>query len=83
MTYKRSPKDDRYEEWAIARREILHQERLHLLLDLGVIQERRGDSAPAISTLQQAATIDPARLKGSQLRTWAARRKLLHVTEDC
>jgi predicted ATPase/DNA-binding SARP family transcriptional activator len=52
--------DDRYEEWAIPRRESLRQERLQLLIDLAMIQEQRGEYAPAISTLQHAVRIDPA-----------------------
>ena len=56
--------EDRYAEWAFARRETLHQEHLQLLLELAAIQERRRDFRTAILTLKQVVEIDPAHEEG-------------------
>jgi predicted ATPase/DNA-binding SARP family transcriptional activator len=52
--------EDRYEEWASARREALHQEEMALLRDLARLAEARADYALAIDTLHKALAADPA-----------------------
>jgi DNA-binding SARP family transcriptional activator len=52
--------EDRYEEWASARREALHREYLALLRDLTRLAEARADYALAIETLHKALAADPA-----------------------
>jgi predicted ATPase/DNA-binding SARP family transcriptional activator len=52
--------EDRYEEWASARREALHQNHLALLRDLARLAEARADYALAIETLHKALTADGA-----------------------
>jgi predicted ATPase/DNA-binding SARP family transcriptional activator len=52
--------EDRYEEWASARRTALHQEYLSLLRDLARLAEARADYALAIATHHKALAADPA-----------------------
>jgi predicted ATPase/DNA-binding SARP family transcriptional activator len=52
--------EDRYEEWAGARREALHQEQMALLRDLTRLAEARADYALAIETLRKALAADSA-----------------------
>ncbi|HWQ15617.1 MAG TPA: BTAD domain-containing putative transcriptional regulator, partial [Roseiflexaceae bacterium] len=52
--------EDRYEEWASARREALHQEYLALLRELTRLAEAGADYALAIETLHKALAADPA-----------------------
>lgn len=51
--------EDRYEEWAIRRREALQQVYLNLLLGLARLQEGQGEYQPAIETYQRALAVDP------------------------
>jgi predicted ATPase/DNA-binding SARP family transcriptional activator/Tfp pilus assembly protein PilF len=52
--------EDRYEEWASARRAALYQEHLALLRDLARLAEARADHTVAIQTLHKALAADPA-----------------------
>jgi DNA-binding SARP family transcriptional activator/uncharacterized protein (DUF924 family) len=53
--------EDRYEDWAIGRREALTERYLALLVGLAELLERRGAYGPAVERLQQVLAIDPAR----------------------
>lgn len=52
--------EDRYEDWAVGRREELQSLYLRLLLDLARSQERRGDPAAAAELLREVVARDPA-----------------------
>jgi predicted ATPase/DNA-binding SARP family transcriptional activator len=52
--------DDRYDDWAGARRTALRLTYLALLTDLARLYEARGDAAQAIETLQRVLAADPA-----------------------
>jgi DNA-binding SARP family transcriptional activator len=52
--------EDLYEEWAVQRRESLHQLRLKLLLDLAGLLETCGETAAAINALGQVVVLDRA-----------------------
>ena len=51
--------EDRYEPWAIARREALKDRHLGLLLTFARLQEQDGDSQGAIASLQDALLVEP------------------------
>ncbi len=51
--------EDRFEDWAIARREALTERYLTLLLGLADRCEDGGDDASAIAALQQAVLVEP------------------------
>jgi predicted ATPase/DNA-binding SARP family transcriptional activator len=51
--------EDRFEAWAISRREALGEAHLGLLLDLSGALTRAGDTQAAIEVLEQAVVIDP------------------------
>lgn len=51
--------EDRYEDWAAARRESLREEYLRLLLTLARLQADRGESERAIATLQRLVAHEP------------------------
>ena len=50
--------EDRYEDWAAARREALRELHLALLLELAALHAARGDSPGAIEALQRAIVDD-------------------------
>src|SRR5262249_36528136 len=52
--------EDRYEDWAAARREALRQTHLALLIDLARLQDGRGEHAAAIARLAEAIAREPA-----------------------
>lgn len=52
--------EDRYEQWALGRREELRSAYLDLLLRLSRLYQDRGEIEQAIECLQQAITTDPA-----------------------
>jgi predicted ATPase/DNA-binding SARP family transcriptional activator/DNA-binding CsgD family transcriptional regulator len=52
--------DDRYEDWATAKREELRRRQVELLLELAGVQRAQGDDAAAIATLRQAIAREPA-----------------------
>jgi predicted ATPase/DNA-binding SARP family transcriptional activator len=51
--------EDRYEDWAVARRDALRELCSALLLELADLEEREGDSAAAVRWLQRALVEDP------------------------
>jgi predicted ATPase len=51
--------EDRYEEWAIARREALKERQLRLLLALAERHLEQEDDGAAVATLQQAVLVEP------------------------
>lgn len=51
--------EDRYEPWAIVRREPLKERHLGLLLTFARLQEQDGDTRGAIASLQQALLVEP------------------------
>jgi predicted ATPase/DNA-binding SARP family transcriptional activator len=51
--------EDRYEAWAVSRREALNETHLGLLLELSAGLTRGGDTRAAIEMLKQAVVIDP------------------------
>ena len=51
--------EDRYEEWASARRAALRETHLALLLDLAELYTQAGDDAAAVDVLQRAVLEDP------------------------
>ena len=51
--------EDRYEDWAIKRREALQQTFLDLILNLARLHEARGEHQPAIAAYQRLIAIDP------------------------
>jgi predicted ATPase/DNA-binding SARP family transcriptional activator len=51
--------EDRYEEWTAARREVLRERHLWLLVTLAELHEAAGDGAAAIEALQRAVVEDP------------------------
>lgn len=51
---------DRYEEWAVVRRDTLTARHLQLLLSLAATLERRAEHTRAIERLRQALALDPA-----------------------
>ena len=51
--------EDRYEDWAAARREALRELHLALLLELGERSADAGDAAGAVEALQRAVVDDP------------------------
>jgi predicted ATPase/DNA-binding SARP family transcriptional activator len=52
--------DDRYEEWTLARRQALRDQRLALLAALAAAQERAGEAEEAAAALQQVLELEPA-----------------------
>ena len=52
--------DDRYDDWADARRTALRLTSLALLTDLARLYEARGETAQAVETLQRVLAADPA-----------------------
>jgi DNA-binding SARP family transcriptional activator len=53
--------EDRYEEWAMGRREELREEFLSLLVDLAALHGREGDLPAAIECFRRAVAADPLR----------------------
>jgi predicted ATPase/DNA-binding SARP family transcriptional activator len=51
--------EDRYEAWAVGRREAMSEAHLGLLLDLSSRLDRGGDGDAAIAALEQVVVIDP------------------------
>jgi predicted ATPase/DNA-binding SARP family transcriptional activator len=51
--------EDRYEEWAISRREELRQKYIHLLFELGKLFESREEFPPAIDAFRKILVNDP------------------------
>jgi DNA-binding SARP family transcriptional activator len=51
--------EDRFEEWARARREALRELRLGMLVELASLEEAAGDHAAAAAALQQVVVTDP------------------------
>jgi predicted ATPase/DNA-binding SARP family transcriptional activator len=51
--------EDRYEDWAATRREVLQALHVALQLELAELYERRGEPMQAIETLQQIIATDP------------------------
>src|SRR4051812_964472 len=51
--------EDRYEEWASARRATLRESHLALLLELAELYAQAGDDAAAVDVLQRAVLEDP------------------------
>ncbi len=51
--------EDRFEEWASARRQALRERHLILLVDLALMLDRTGDRAAAAAALQQALLDEP------------------------
>ena len=51
--------EDRYEQWAVGRREALSETHLGLLLETSGLLARAGDAAAAIETLEQVVVLDP------------------------
>jgi predicted ATPase/DNA-binding SARP family transcriptional activator len=51
--------EDRYEGWAVARREALSEAHLGLLLELSARLDEDGDAPAAIEVLERAVVIDP------------------------
>ena len=51
--------EDRYEDWAVTRRESLRDLYLNLLSELGSLFETLGDSEQAIDIFQQTVAVDP------------------------
>jgi len=51
--------EDRYEDYAIARREIVHRLHLSLLLELGRLHERRQERRFSVVAYQRVAASDP------------------------
>jgi predicted ATPase/DNA-binding SARP family transcriptional activator len=52
--------EDRYEDWAAARREVLRETFLAVLLELATLRETRGDRSQAIDALRRAVSHEPA-----------------------
>jgi predicted ATPase/DNA-binding SARP family transcriptional activator len=51
--------EDRYEEWAVSRRESLHQEHISLLVALAEIYQAKRDDENAIETLRRVLAHEP------------------------
>ncbi len=51
--------ENRYDEWAFSRREVLQQTYLNLLLSLGRLHETRGEYKTAIPVYQRLNRVDP------------------------
>ena len=51
--------EDRYEAWAVGRREAVSEAHLGLLLELSARLAEDGDAPAAIEALEQAVVIDP------------------------
>jgi predicted ATPase/DNA-binding SARP family transcriptional activator len=51
--------EDRYEDWATARREAVREERLRLLMDLADLHAADGHPAEAIAALERVVVADP------------------------
>jgi DNA-binding SARP family transcriptional activator len=56
--------EDRYDEWAIERREELHRELLAILEELAAILEARGDLDSAARTVRRLVADEPLREEG-------------------
>jgi DNA-binding SARP family transcriptional activator/tetratricopeptide (TPR) repeat protein len=53
--------EDRYEDWAAARREALGEQHLHLLMGLADLLEQRRAYGPAAERWRQVLVVDPVR----------------------
>jgi DNA-binding SARP family transcriptional activator len=53
--------EDRFEEWAMGRRDEIREEFLSLLVNLALLYEASGTLAPAIQCFQRVIAADPAR----------------------
>ncbi len=51
--------EDRFEDWAQARRDQLRETQLALLVELAALQTERGERVDAVATLQRAIVEDP------------------------
>jgi predicted ATPase/DNA-binding SARP family transcriptional activator len=73
--------EDRYEAWAVGRREAVSEAHLGLLLDLSSRLDQGGDAEAAIAALEQVVTIDPLH-EGAQralMRLFAAAGRRQHA----
>jgi predicted ATPase/DNA-binding SARP family transcriptional activator len=73
--------EDRYEAWAVGRREAVSEAHLGLLLDLSSRLDRGGDAEAAIAALEQVVVIDPLH-EGAQralMRLFAAAGRRQHA----
>jgi predicted ATPase/DNA-binding SARP family transcriptional activator len=72
---------DRYEAWAVGRREAVSEAHLGLLLDLASRLDQAGDAEAAIAALEQVVVIDPLH-EGAQralMRLFAAAGRRQHA----
>jgi predicted ATPase/DNA-binding SARP family transcriptional activator len=73
--------EDRYEAWAVSRREAVSEAHLGLLLDLSSRLDQGGDTDAAIAALEQVVVIDPLH-EGAQralMRLFAAAGRRQHA----
>jgi predicted ATPase/DNA-binding SARP family transcriptional activator len=73
--------EDRYEAWAVGRREAVSEAHLGLLLDLSTRLDQGGDAEAAIAALEQVVVIDPLH-EGAQralMRLFAAAGRRQHA----
>ncbi len=73
--------EDRFEAWAVGRREAVSEAHLALLLDVSTLLDQGGDAEAAIAALEQVVVIDPLH-EGAQralMRLFAAAGRRQHA----